>query len=86
MPLVEFEPTVPVFERVKAFLALDRAATVTCYSLTTFYINFLQFLVLLLLTFLLLHAWFRQHPVPVSKKTSLLNFFILIVCILLREL
>jgi hypothetical protein len=29
MPLVGFEPTIPVFERAKAFHALDRAATVT---------------------------------------------------------
>jgi hypothetical protein len=28
MPLVEFEPTNPVFERVKTVHALDRAATV----------------------------------------------------------
>jgi hypothetical protein len=27
MPWVVFEPTTPVFERVKAFHALDRAAT-----------------------------------------------------------
>jgi hypothetical protein len=26
MPLVGFEPTIPVFERAKAFHALDRAA------------------------------------------------------------
>jgi hypothetical protein len=28
MPLVEFEPTIPVFEQAKAVHALDRAATV----------------------------------------------------------
>jgi hypothetical protein len=28
MPRVEFEATIPVFERVKTFHALDRAATV----------------------------------------------------------
>jgi hypothetical protein len=28
MPRVEFEPTIPVFEQVKAVQALDRAATV----------------------------------------------------------
>jgi hypothetical protein len=28
MPRVEFQPTIPVFERVKTFRALDRAATV----------------------------------------------------------
>jgi shikimate 5-dehydrogenase len=29
MPLVGFEPTIPVFKRAKTFHALDRAATVT---------------------------------------------------------
>jgi hypothetical protein len=29
MPLAEFEPTIPVFKRVKTFHALDRVATVT---------------------------------------------------------
>jgi hypothetical protein len=28
MPQVEFEPTIPVFERAKTVYALDRAATV----------------------------------------------------------
>jgi hypothetical protein len=28
MPLVEFEPTIPVLERAKTVYALDRAATV----------------------------------------------------------
>jgi hypothetical protein len=28
MPQVEFEPTIPVFERAKRVYALDRAATV----------------------------------------------------------
>jgi hypothetical protein len=28
MPWVEFEPTIPVFERAKAFYAIDREATV----------------------------------------------------------
>jgi hypothetical protein len=36
MPLVRFEPTIPMFERVKAFRALDGAATgidtSTCYT------------------------------------------------------
>jgi hypothetical protein len=29
MPLVGFEPAIPVFERAKAFHALDHVATVT---------------------------------------------------------
>jgi hypothetical protein len=29
MPLAGFEPTIPVFKRVKTFHALDRAAAVT---------------------------------------------------------
>jgi hypothetical protein len=29
MPVVAFEPTIPVFKRAKTFHALDRAATVT---------------------------------------------------------
>jgi hypothetical protein len=29
MPRVEFEHSIPVFERVKTFCALDRVATVT---------------------------------------------------------
>jgi hypothetical protein len=33
MSRVEFESTIPVFERVKAFHALDRAATVTVIAL-----------------------------------------------------
>jgi hypothetical protein len=37
MPLVGFEPTIPVFERAKTFHALDCAATVigTMYANTT---------------------------------------------------
>jgi hypothetical protein len=31
MPQVRFEPTIPVFERVKTVHALDRAATVIVY-------------------------------------------------------
>jgi hypothetical protein len=31
MPLVGFEPTIPVFKRAKTFHALDRAAAVTGY-------------------------------------------------------
>jgi hypothetical protein len=31
MPLVGFEPTIPVFERKKTVYALDRAATVIGY-------------------------------------------------------
>jgi hypothetical protein len=30
MPWVEFEPTIPAFEREKTVHALDRAATVIC--------------------------------------------------------
>jgi hypothetical protein len=35
MPWVEFEPMIPVFERVKTFHALDRAATVIGCVLAT---------------------------------------------------
>jgi hypothetical protein len=39
MPLVEFEPTISAFERVKIDHALDRAATVIGYrDISTFYI------------------------------------------------
>jgi hypothetical protein len=39
VPVVGFEPTIPVFERAKTFQALDRAATVIgeCYSGYTFW-------------------------------------------------
>jgi hypothetical protein len=35
MPSVEFEPTIPVFERAKIFHTLDRAATVLGVDITT---------------------------------------------------
>jgi hypothetical protein len=36
-PRARFEPTIPVFEQAKIFLALDRAATVVCVSLSCHY-------------------------------------------------
>jgi hypothetical protein len=32
---VEFEPMIPLFERAKTVLALDRAATVVCLRIST---------------------------------------------------
>jgi hypothetical protein len=39
MPLVGFDPTIPVFKRAKTFPALDRAATVTGYRISDYLIN-----------------------------------------------
>jgi hypothetical protein len=36
MPLMRFEPTIPVLKRAKTFHALDRSATVTGIILTYF--------------------------------------------------
>jgi hypothetical protein len=40
MPSVEFEPTIPVFERAKTVHALDRAATVIGSLHYITYINY----------------------------------------------
>jgi hypothetical protein len=40
MPRVEFEPTIPVFERAKTVCALDRAATVIGLSSVMFVIYY----------------------------------------------
>jgi hypothetical protein len=44
MPRVEFEPTIPAFERAKAVHALDRAATVIGDSVFTPFIFLLRFI------------------------------------------
>jgi hypothetical protein len=36
MPFVEFEPTIPAYERAKTVHALDRSAKVTCLNLNMF--------------------------------------------------
>jgi hypothetical protein len=39
MPLVEFEPTIPAFERAKTVHAFDIAATVTGISINIIHLN-----------------------------------------------